>query len=100
MTILATIKQVATNNSAAGVTSAGGTTIGVVAWLTDNLGVLSLSFTFGMFCIGIFQAYSSWHFKALDEARKVRREKLEFGPEPQPETHGQATRVEGIDHVE
>lgn len=78
MTISTTIRQVATNNATAGVTSAGGTTIGVVAWLTDNVTVLSLTITFGMFCIAGASAYITWRFKTREDARKQEMHDVEL----------------------
>ncbi len=98
MTILTTLKQTATNNTTAGVTSSGGITIGVVAWLTDNVTLLSLSLTFGMFCIAGATAYTSWRFKSLDNARKDRQEQRDIATQDERTNNGEAERIAGVDH--
>lgn len=68
--MLSALKQTATNSATPGITGASGATIGLVAWMTENVTFLTVSLSIFMAVITGVTAYTSWRFKSLENARK------------------------------
>ena len=95
MTILATLKQAATNNVLASTTGSTGILVTAFAWFTENLGFFSWTVTFGLLCVAGFTAYTSWRFKHREDRRKQEMHDIDLQikwAELRPSS-------EGIDHV-